>query len=137
MLLRALSMTKECRAGAVPRLESTSNRRRILNLLVQFYSNSVYDRDTNVMDFGSFKKSKDALEEAGIIGAALLNKDDALLRSCIDKMKTFEKNFSDRAEDVNGTLEGMESGVGRRQEKKLGDKTKKKEEKRWYFSCEE
>jgi hypothetical protein len=66
MLLRALSMTEECRAGAVPRLESISKRYHILNLLVQFYSNSIYDRDTNIMDFGSFKKSKDALEEAGI-----------------------------------------------------------------------
>jgi hypothetical protein len=63
------------------------------------------------------------------MGAVLLNRDDALLRRCIDKMSAFEKNFQDRVKDINGTLEGMECGVGRRQEKKLGDKKKKRRKK--------
>jgi hypothetical protein len=87
-LLRALSLSKECRAGAVPRVESSSNRYRLLQLLGQLYLDSAVV--TEDADVGLIEKSKCAYEESMIIATAIFSPDDGRLSDGISKLRMLD-----------------------------------------------
>ena len=93
--LRALSLTSDCRAGVVPRVESSLTRCKVLNGLGDFYFNSA------ALDNRSLEKAKYAYEESVIIATALYSSDDQRLLDCIFRLSSVNMMISCNAEDVS------------------------------------
>ena len=102
-ILRALSFTKKCRVGAVPRTRLSLDRYSILKQLGRFYFTS-FALD-NVF---RLQKAKFAYEESVIIATALFSSDDQRLLDCTSQLSMVNTMMSFRAEDVNRISERIE-----------------------------
>jgi hypothetical protein len=76
VLLKALSSTKECRVGEVPRVESSRNRYKLLLALAEQYLVLGFDAPDNCLNIGYLNKAKYICEVAVIISTALYSSDD-------------------------------------------------------------
>jgi tetratricopeptide (TPR) repeat protein len=93
-ILRALSFTKECRVGVVPRVASSSHRYDLLQLLARLYFVLTLEVPTKCLDIKLLAKSKYAYEELVIIATALFSPDDDRLLDCIAKVKEIDEALS-------------------------------------------
>jgi hypothetical protein len=75
-LLKGFSLTKSCREGEVPRVESSRNRYNYLRLIGEYYFSVAYDELTFSYDNVKLDKAKDAFEECAKIATALFGSDD-------------------------------------------------------------
>lgn len=89
-ILRALSFTKECRVGIVPRVASSSHRYDLLKLLARLYFVLTLDVPTNSLDIKLLAKKKYAYEELVIIANALFSTDDDRLVECIARLREID-----------------------------------------------
>ena len=101
-ILRALSFTKECRVGAVPRTELSLNRYILLQQLGKFYFTSF------ALDNVLMEKAKYAYEECVMIANALFSSDDQRLLDCTSQLSIVNTMMSFSAEDVNQIFERIE-----------------------------
>ena len=101
-ILRALSFTKECRVGAVPRTELSLNRYILLQQLGKFYFTSF------ALDNVLMEKAKYAYEECVMIANALFSSDDQRLLDCTSQLSIVNTMMSFSAEDVNQIFERNE-----------------------------
>ena len=102
-ILRALSFTKECRVGAVPRTEVSVNRYILLQQLGLFYYT------TSALDNVLMEKAKYAYEECVMIANALFTSDDQRLLDCTSQLFIINAMMSYSAEDVNRISERIEA----------------------------
>ena len=79
ILLKALSMTKECSVGIVPRIESSLHRYNLLMLLAELYLILMLEDKYEFVDNGMIILSLRAYEETVKIAKALFNSDDERL----------------------------------------------------------
>jgi MYND finger len=93
-LLRALSLTRECRAGAVQRVPSSWARYDILQLAARLYYSSGFDLDTGYIDIATLEKAKCVYEEQVIIGTALFSADDPRLLHSLERLEDIDDLLS-------------------------------------------
>ena len=86
-ILRALSFTKECREGAVPKTELSMNRQILLQQLGKFYLTSF------AMDKVLITKAKYAYEECVMISTTLFSSNDERLLDCTTVCRQYDDDL--------------------------------------------
>jgi hypothetical protein len=95
-ILKALSFTKECRVGEVPRIQVSVERYDFVVLLGNHYfvcaEEDVYFGSKSAIGF--FRKAKYAFEEAVVIATELFTSDSPSLIECIKKLELIDEGAS-------------------------------------------
>jgi hypothetical protein len=91
VLLRALSLTHECRVGEVPRVQSSVYRYYLLRQLASVYFALAADPEPNCYDCKLLSKSKCAYEECVVLARVLFDTDDDRLLHCIKLVREHDE----------------------------------------------
>lgn len=93
-LLKALSFTKDCRVGVVPRNSSSLHRYEVLRLLARLYLHLAADLTSNRVNLKPLLKARIAYQELVKIATALFRPDDNRLIECIEKASDIEESLN-------------------------------------------
>jgi MYND finger len=113
VLLKALSLTKDCRVGEVPRVGSSSHRYHVLNKLGNLYFFTAIETTTNET-VTLLEKSKYKFAESLRIAVALFSPDDIRVLSPLKTIRIIDEALSGMAVCTaqNGVLrEGKEGWI--------------------------
>jgi MYND finger len=97
-LLKALSLTHDCRVGVVPRVEGSSHRYDLLRLLGSFYLMIASEDD---LDKIILEKARYAFEETVIIATAIFGPEDPFLLDCVQKIRVIDELLRLYAVDIS------------------------------------
>jgi hypothetical protein len=86
-LLKALSLTNDCRVGVVPSVEGSSHRYDLLRLLGNFYLMIASDDLDKII----LEKARYVFEETVIIAKALFGSEDPCLLDCVQKIRVIDE----------------------------------------------